>query len=94
MLVIELFLLILGILSCVISFWTIEIFELLPGFVQQLFFNNSGWGILIGVLKYAGYIGICLLVLNLVSVLRKWWWSRVSIAFIIVYFHYVWGTLI
>ena len=92
MFLLELVLLFLGILSCLISYWTPEIFARLPGFIQQLFFNNSGWGILINVFKYAGYVGILLLVFNLVSRNLKWWWGRVYVAFSVVYFHHFWMT--
>lgn len=94
MLLLEIFLVFLGILGWVLTIWAAEIIPLFPVFVQKLLISSMLLHYMQKSLIFAGYLGIVLLPLNLLTGNQRWWMSRVAVAMLFVYIHYAWRVYV
>lgn len=73
---IEISALILGLIGSGISFALVSWWGMFPVEAREFFRGGNLGGQLIGIFALIGLSGIILLLVNLITGNRKWWWAR------------------
>jgi len=90
MLLLEIILMFLGYVGWMLTIWAAELIPILPAFIWKFFVNNMLLYYIQNTLIFAGYLGIVLLILNILTGSKRWWMSRISAAVLLISIHYAW----